>query len=88
MSRVSDREIQAQITTPIHDELQEEYMGIKCADCAMKDLEIMNIKRKLLMSKSEGKTTKLLLKVVVVTCMWLAVTCVITTMSLMFNLVL
>jgi len=81
-------EIQAQIAAPIHHELQEESMGIKCADCAMKDLEIMNIKRKLLKSKSEEKTTKLLLKIVVVTCMLLALTCVITTMSLMFNPVL
>jgi len=50
-------EIQAQIATPIHNELQEESMGIKYVDCAIKDSEIMNIKRKLLKSKSEEKTT-------------------------------
>lgn len=77
-----DREIQTQIATPIHNE----FLQIKnYVDCGRKYLEIMNIKRKLFKFKSEEETTKFLLKIVVVTCMLLAVICVITTMNLIFN---
>jgi len=50
-------DIQTHSAPPIHNELLEDYVDIKCVDCGIKDLEIMNIKRKLLKSKSEEKIT-------------------------------
>jgi hypothetical protein len=58
---------------------------MKCVDCAKKDMGIMNMKIKLLKTKSGEKSTKLMLKIADVTCMLLDLTCVIATISLIFN---
>lgn len=59
--------------------------GTQCVECCKKDMEIMKLTRKLSKIKNEDKSTKFMLKMVVVICMLLVLICVITTIGLIVN---
>ncbi|WJX89039.1 DNA topoisomerase [Trifolium repens] len=53
-------------------------MELKCVECDKKDVQILKM-------QAEEKSTKFLLKIVVVICLLLAIVCIIVTISLIIN---
>lgn len=64
------------------DEIQEQT---QCVECCKKEMVLMSITRKLSKKKNDEKSTKYMLKMVVVICLFLVVICVITTIGLIVN---